>query len=253
MMKEFFFSSSNRSFLFPYSRHILQIDKTRKMKIRDKVNVEEQLVKPCDEKNKQEVQCGKTYVFHRHNGVPEGAKKNKCDLQQHLDENVKQVIKNDNIIEKYVSKQHFTSIEKNIISPDKLPRVHTTAIQNGCTNEESAVKQESIEYGFSVSCQQTVVSTPLSPNRTMEIATVMHAGTPTSDDDTGSVRGRLESLRFYLEDKLGTDKCVSALNCLEETAESDKLVKLMNDRIGSSHMRYFPVLLQMWDLENRCH
>lgn len=223
------------------------------MKIRDKVNVEEKLVKPCDEKNIQEVQCGKTYVFHRHNGVLEGSKKKKCDLQQHLDENVKQVIKNHKIIEKYDTKQHFTSIEKNISSPDNLPSVHTTAIQNGYTNEESFMKQESIEYGFLVSCQQTVVSTPLSPNRTMEIATVMHAGTPTSDDDTGSVRGRLESLRFYLEDKLGTAKCVSALNCLEETAESDKLVKLMNDRIGSSQMRYFPVLLQMWDLENRCH
>lgn len=201
----------------------------------DKRNVRRTITESRDEGSYRHIACGKTYVINRDGNEYKSYEDEPSSKGYQFDGNGK-----------HDYRKQPTS-ELTASSVETAPVITNAQLQSVLRQGEGDLNGN---YKESL---QTAVSTPSSPNRTMQIASVMHAGTPTSDEDTGSVRGRLESLRLYLEDKLGTVKCVSALKCLDETTESDKLVKLMNDRLGSIQMRYFPVLLQMWDLENRCN
>ncbi|XP_071507726.1 uncharacterized protein [Diadema antillarum] len=107
--------------------------------------------------------------------------------------------------------------------------------------------------------------------RDIEVAEFLHAGMVMEGELTTDLRAKLELLKMYLERRLGADRTVVAYDIMTKAREerpaagteakwrpgspagSEDVVKLVAEVLGPGKMKYFPILLQAFDLSNRCN
>lgn len=101
-----------------------------------------------------------------------------------------------------------------------------------------------------------------------EIAEFLHAGMEKPGELTSDLRGKLELLQMYLERRLGTERSSVAYNILASASGkkrrtssgrstdgtcTEDVVRLVAEVLGPGKMSYFPVLVEVVNLSNRCH
>ena len=102
------------------------------------------------------------------------------------------------------------------------------------------------------------------PDEDLEMAKLLHAGMAKQGEMTTELRGRLELLKMYLERHIGAERTLLAYDIMFSAASgssklgasasrgSEEAVQLVAEVIGPGKMKYFPILVQAFNLSSQC-
>eukprot|EP00057_Strongylocentrotus_purpuratus_P035187 XP_798058.1 PREDICTED: serine/threonine-protein kinase Nek2 [Strongylocentrotus purpuratus] len=130
---------------------------------------------------------------------------------------------------------------------------------------EPAEEEQGVHLGRTLDRTRTDA---LEMKQDFEIAEFLHAGMERPGELTSDLRGKLELLQMYLERRLGTERSSVAYNILASASgkqrhtssghstdgtSTEDVVRLVAEVLGPGKMSYFPVLVEVVNLSNRCH